>query len=58
MDELVGGVLGAVDSAGFTDNTVVIFHADHGYFMGESVRFPSTPSFSRWFFNGVPSVFH
>ena len=36
MDELVGGVLGAVDSAGFTDNTVIIFHADHGYFQGES----------------------
>ena len=36
MDELVGEVLDAVDSNGFKDDTIVIFHADHGYFMGES----------------------
>ena len=36
MDELVGEVLDALDSNGFTDSTIVIFHADHGYFMGES----------------------
>lgn len=28
MDELVGDVLGAVDDNGFTQNTVIIFHAE------------------------------
>jgi arylsulfatase A-like enzyme len=36
MDSLVGEVLASLDEHGFTNNTVVIFHADHGYFMGES----------------------
>jgi arylsulfatase A-like enzyme len=32
----VGTVLAGLDDLGLSNSTVVIFHADHGYFMGES----------------------
>ena len=36
MDRKVGQVLGALKELALDQNTVVIFHADHGYFQGES----------------------
>ena len=35
MDAQVGKVLDAIDAAGITDNTIVIFTSDHGYHLGE-----------------------
>ncbi|WP_050531045.1 choline-sulfatase [Pseudaestuariivita atlantica] len=35
VDSLVGRVLGALDRAGLTDNTVILFTSDHGDFLGE-----------------------
>ena len=35
MDAQVGKVLAALSSLGLAETTVVIFHADHGYFQGE-----------------------
>ena len=34
VDSLVGLLLSDLDRLGLADETVVIFHADHGYFMG------------------------
>ena len=36
MDSLVGRVLDALAALAVADRTVVVFHADHGYFQGES----------------------
>jgi choline-sulfatase len=35
VDELVGSVLGALESTGLRDETVVVFTADHGELLGE-----------------------
>ena len=35
VDDMVGTVLGAMDARGMLQNTVVIFTADNGYFLGE-----------------------
>eukprot|EP00041_Stephanoeca_diplocostata_P018982 m.402427 g.402427 ORF g.402427 m.402427 type:complete len:231 (-) comp21178_c0_seq6:837-1529(-) len=35
VDEHVGAILETLDASGLQDNTVVLFHADHGYHMGE-----------------------
>merc|ERR1719460_2776016 len=36
VDSLVGLLLTDLQRLGLADSTVIIFHADHGYFMGES----------------------
>ena len=36
VDSLVGKLLADLERLGLDRDTVVIFHADHGYFMGES----------------------
>ena len=35
MDKVIGRVLDALEQGGFADNTVVIFTADNGYYMGD-----------------------
>merc|ERR1712187_786813 len=36
VDHLVGLLLKGLDDLGLAESTVVMFHSDHGYFMGES----------------------
>eukprot|EP00041_Stephanoeca_diplocostata_P021301 m.493376 g.493376 ORF g.493376 m.493376 type:complete len:574 (+) comp21793_c0_seq4:238-1959(+) len=36
MDSLVGKLLAAIDAHGVTASTIVVFHADHGWALGES----------------------
>lgn len=35
VDEHVGDILGLLEASGAADNTIVVFHADHGYHLGE-----------------------
>jgi choline-sulfatase len=35
VDDLIGSVLGALDSTGLRDDTIVVFTADHGELLGE-----------------------
>lgn len=35
VDEHVGAILSRLESAGVADNTIIIFHADHGYASGQ-----------------------
>ena len=35
MDEQVGEVLGALEQLGLRDKTIVVFHSDHGYHLGD-----------------------
>lgn len=35
MDEQVGAVVDAVDRLGLADKTIIVFHSDHGYHLGD-----------------------
>eukprot|EP00039_Didymoeca_costata_P029970 m.27309 g.27309 ORF g.27309 m.27309 type:complete len:560 (-) comp7884_c0_seq1:85-1764(-) len=36
MDEIVGTLLNNLEASGFADNTIVAFHSDHGWALGEN----------------------
>ena len=36
VDEHVGALLGLLAKSGLEDSTIVVFHSDHGYFLGEN----------------------
>ena len=38
MDHLVGVLLGEIEREGLTQSTLVVFHSDHGWSLGEHVR--------------------
>ncbi len=35
-DHMLGKVLAELESLGVADNTIVVFHSDHGYQLGEA----------------------
>jgi uncharacterized sulfatase len=47
MDAQVGRVLDAVDRLGLADDTIVVFHSDHGYHMGEHFMWQKTTLFEN-----------
>jgi arylsulfatase A-like enzyme len=47
MDRNVGLILDALDRSGHADDTLVIFHSDHGYLLGHHGGSRSTASSRR-----------
>jgi uncharacterized sulfatase len=47
MDAQVGRVLDAVERLGLADDTIVVFHSDHGYHMGEHFMWQKTTLFEN-----------
>jgi len=47
MDRNVGLVLDALKKSGYADNTLVIFHGDHGYMLGQHGRFEKHCSYEE-----------
>lgn len=47
MDAQVGRVLAELDRLGLRDRTVVVFHSDHGYHVGENGLWAKTSNFER-----------
>ena len=35
MDDSIGSVLGVLDDLGYTNDTLVVYTSDQGYFLGE-----------------------
>ena len=56
IDDKVGDLLQALEHCGYTDNTVVIFTADHGEMLGERDLFQKKNFFE--YANRVPLIFH
>ncbi len=46
-DAQVGRILDALDEAGLSDNTIVLFTSDHGYHMGEHGHYQKTTLFEN-----------
>jgi arylsulfatase A-like enzyme len=42
VDDCVGVVLDALDKSKYKDNTIVVFLGDHGWFLGEKLRYRKT----------------
>ncbi|NNJ26520.1 sulfatase [Alienimonas chondri] len=47
LDANVGRLLDALDDAGQTENTIVVFWSDHGYHLGEKGMFKKTSLYER-----------
>ncbi len=47
LDANVGRLLDALDEAGQTENTIVVFWSDHGYHLGEKGMFKKTSLYER-----------
>ena len=45
LDAQVGKVIGALDSLGLSDNTIVVFWSDHGYHLGEHALWSKRTNF-------------
>jgi uncharacterized sulfatase len=47
MDAQVGRVLGALDSLGLAENTLIVFMCDHGYHLGEKMLWQKRTLFEQ-----------
>ncbi|KAK7097570.1 hypothetical protein V1264_004525 [Littorina saxatilis] len=55
-DALVGRVLAALDQSGFANNTIVTFHGDHGWLLGEHMEWTKHTNFDLAL--RIPLMFH
>jgi arylsulfatase A-like enzyme len=46
-DEMIGTVIGALDSSNYADNTTIIFYSDNGYHLGEKKHFTKCTLWER-----------
>ncbi|KAK7097567.1 iduronate 2-sulfatase-like [Littorina saxatilis] len=55
-DGLVGRVLAALDQSGFANNTIITFHGDHGWHLGEHMEWTKHTNFDIAL--RIPLMFH
>ncbi len=46
-DEQLGRVLDALDASPYADNTIIVFYSDHGYHLGEKLRWSKVSLWER-----------